>query len=43
MKRPQIVERIRKALTQVEPEVQAILYGSEEQWGLPIMIAILIY
>ena len=29
MKRPQIVERIRKALTQVAPEAQAILYGSE--------------
>ncbi|WP_374693299.1 MULTISPECIES: nucleotidyltransferase domain-containing protein [Bacteroides] len=29
MKRPQIVERIRKALAQVAPEAQAILYGSE--------------
>ena len=29
MKRPQIVERIRKALTQVAPEAQTILYGSE--------------
>lgn len=27
--RPQIVERIRKALAQVAPEAQAILYGSE--------------
>ena len=29
MKRPQIVEQIRKALAQVAPEAQAILYGSE--------------
>lgn len=29
MQRPQIVERIRKALAQVAPEAQAILYGSE--------------
>lgn len=29
MKRPQIVERIRKALAQVASEAQAILYGSE--------------
>ena len=42
MKRPQIVERIRKALTQVAPEAQAILYGSEAR-GEPVLIAILIY
>lgn len=29
MKRPQIVEQIRKALAQVVPDAQAILYGSE--------------
>lgn len=29
MKRPQIVERIRRALAQVAPNAQAILYGSE--------------
>ena len=29
MRRPQIVERIRKALLQVAPGAQAILYGSE--------------
>lgn len=29
MRRPQIVERIRKALLQVAPDAQAILYGSE--------------
>lgn len=29
MKRPQIVEQIRKALAQVAPGAQAILYGSE--------------
>lgn len=29
MKRPQIVEQIRKALAQVVPGAQAILYGSE--------------
>ena len=29
MRRPQIVERIRKALSQVAPNSKAILYGSE--------------
>ena len=29
MRRPQIVERIRKALLQVVPNAQTILYGSE--------------
>lgn len=29
MKRPHIIERIRKALSQVAPGAQAILYGSE--------------
>lgn len=29
MKRPQIIERIRKALSQVAPGAKAILYGSE--------------
>lgn len=29
MRRPQIIERIRKALGQVAPDAKAILYGSE--------------
>ena len=29
MRRPQIVEQIRKALSRVAPDAQAILYGSE--------------
>ena len=29
MKRPQIIERIREALSQVAPNAKAILYGSE--------------
>lgn len=29
MRRPQIVEQIRKALAQVAPQAKAILYGSE--------------
>lgn len=29
MRRPQIIEQIRKALQQVAPEAKAILYGSE--------------
>ncbi len=29
MRRPQIIERIRKALAQTAPEAQTILYGSE--------------
>ena len=42
MKRPQIVERIRKALTQVAPEAQAI-YMVVRHVGMPVLIAILIY
>lgn len=41
MKRPQIVEQIRKALAQVVPDAQAILYGSEAR-GKPVPTAILI-
>ena len=29
MRRPQIIERIRKAVGQVAPDAKAILYGSE--------------
>ena len=40
MKRPQIVERIRKALTQVAPEAQAILYGSEARGDIDLLILV---
>lgn len=38
MRRPQIVERIRKALLQVAPGAQAILYGSEARGDARILL-----
>lgn len=42
MKRPQIVEQIRKALAQVAPGAQAILYGSEARPDSDIDLLILV-